>query len=65
MATTALLERLKDKNFDLKAWLVEDVIRIFGIGACLRDEVKDLSKKQIIKALKKKIREERKRGKKF
>lgn len=53
MATTALLERLKAKKFDIKAWLVEDVIRIFGIGACLRDESRDLNKKQIIKALKK------------
>lgn len=53
MATTGLLERLKNKNFDVKAWLVEDVVRIFGIGACLRDESRDLNKKQIIKALKK------------
>ena len=53
MATTALLERLKDKNFDVKAWLVEDVVRLFGIACYLRDESRDLNKKQIIKALKK------------
>ena len=52
MATTGLLERLKDKNFDVKAWLVEDVVRIFGIACCLRDDG-ELSSKQIYKALKK------------
>lgn len=52
MATTGLLERLKDKNFDVKAWLVEDVVRLFGIACCLRDDG-ELSSKQIYKALKK------------
>lgn len=52
MATTGLLERLKDKNFDVKAWLVEDVVRLFGIACYLRDDG-DLSSKQIYKALKK------------
>lgn len=52
MATTGLLERLKDKDFDVKAWLVEDVIMLFGIAYCLRDDG-ELSSKQIYKALKK------------
>lgn len=52
MATTGLLERLKNKNFDVKAWLVEDVVRLFGIACCLRDDG-ELSSKQIYKALKK------------
>lgn len=52
MATTALLERLKNKNFDVKAWLVEDVVRLFGIACCLRDDGK-LSSKQIYKVLQK------------
>lgn len=52
MATTGLLERLKDKDFDVKAWLVEDVVRLFGIAYCLRDD-RELSSKQIYKALKK------------
>lgn len=52
MATTGLLERLKDKDFDVKAWLVEDVVRLFGIACCLRDDG-ELSSKQIYKALKK------------
>lgn len=52
MATTALLERLKNKNFDVKAWLVEDVVRIFGIACCLRDDG-ELSSKQIYKVLQK------------
>lgn len=59
MATTALLERLKDKNFDVKAWLVEDVVRLFGIACCVRDDG-ELSSKQIYKALQK---EDKKREK--
>ena len=48
---TVLTERLKKKNFKLGDWIVEDVIRVFGLAACLRDEDRDLNKKQILKAL--------------
>lgn len=50
---TVLTERLKEKNFKLVDWMLEDVIRLFGLTTCLRDEDCDLNKKQILKALKK------------
>lgn len=53
MATTTLIERLKKRNFKLSDWIVEDVIRVFGLCVCLRDEKYGLSKKQILKELKK------------
>lgn len=50
---TVLTERLKERKFNLVDWMLEDVIRLFGLTACLRDENKNLNKKQILKALKK------------
>lgn len=50
---TVLTERLKEKKFKLVDWMLEDVIRLFGICVCLRDEDSDLSKEQILKTLKK------------
>ena len=57
---TVLTERLKERNFKLVDWMVEDVIRLFGLAACLRDEEKNLNKKQILKALKKYDRQKEK-----
>ena len=37
MATTVIIEKLKEKKYNVKDWLVEDVIRLFGITSCLRD----------------------------
>ena len=50
---TVLTERLKERKFNLVDWMLVDVIRLFGLTACLRDEYKDFNKKQILKALKK------------
>lgn len=50
---TILTERLKERKFNLVDWMLEDVIRLFGLTACLRDEYKDFNKKQILKELKK------------
>ena len=60
MATTTLIERLKKRNFKLTDWIVEDVIRISGLCACLRDEKYGLSKKKILKELKKYDKEQAK-----
>lgn len=51
MATTAVIEKLKEKKYNVKDWLVEDVIRLFGITSCLRD-YPSRNKKQIYKVLK-------------
>lgn len=32
MATTGMAERLKDCNFNLKKYLIEDISRSFGLG---------------------------------
>lgn len=52
MATTGLLEKLKEKKYNVKDWLVEDVIRLFGITVCLRD-YPSKNKIKIYKLLKK------------
>lgn len=51
MATTTVIEKLKEKKYNVKDWLVEDVIRLFGITSCLRD-YPSRNKKQIYKVLK-------------
>lgn len=53
MAITGLTYRLKDRKFNVKDWMVEDVVRQFGIAAVLRDTYKNLNKRKIYKALKK------------
>ena len=49
--TTGLLEDLKKKNYNLKDWILEDLIRQFGICISLRDDNYNMSKKDILKAL--------------
>lgn len=51
MATTTVIEKLKEKKYNVKDWLVEDVVRLFGITGCLRD-YPSRNKTQIYKALK-------------
>ena len=51
MATTTIIEKLKEKKYNVKEWLVEDVIRLFGITCCFRD-YPSRNKKQIYKLLK-------------
>jgi len=51
--TTVLLERLKDKNYDVKKWLLEDVVRLFCICISLRDESRELTEQEILQHLQK------------
>ena len=48
MAITTIIENLKDKNYDVKKWLLEDVVRLFGICVSLRDESRDLTEQEIL-----------------
>lgn len=51
MATTGMAERLKDCNFNLKKYLIEDVSRSFGMLVTLRDNSWELTEEQIFKIL--------------
>lgn len=53
MATTGIIENLKDKNYDVKKWLLEDVVRLFGVCVIFRDRCEKLSQEQILEELKK------------
>lgn len=57
--TTGLLEKLKNKNYDLKNWILEDLIRQFGICCSLRDNNYNLTKNQILQKLQKRDEESR------
>ena len=52
MSTTVLAERLKDCNFNLKKYLIEDMSRSFGMLVTLRDDSWELTEEQIFKILK-------------
>ena len=47
---TGYTEILKDKKYDVKKWLKEDIIRQFGLLACMRGD-KDCTEKEIIAKL--------------
>lgn len=51
MATTGMAERLKDCNFNLKKYLIEDMSRSFGMLVTLRDDSWELTEEQIFKIL--------------
>ena len=51
MATTGMAERLKDCNFNLKKYLIEDMPRSFGMLVTLRDDSRELTEEQIFKIL--------------
>ena len=51
MATTGMAERLKDCNFNLKKYLIEDMSRSFGMLVALRDDSWELTEEQIFKIL--------------
>lgn len=51
MATTGMAERLKDCNFNLKKYLIEDMSRSFGMLVTLRDDSRELTEEQIFKIL--------------
>lgn len=51
MSTTVLAERLKDCNFNLKKYLIEDMSRSFGMLVTLRDDSLELTEEQIFKIL--------------
>lgn len=51
MATTVMAERLKDCNFNLKKYLIEDMSRSFGMLVALRDDSWELTEEQIFKIL--------------
>ena len=51
MATTGMAERLKDCNFNLKKYLIEDMSRSFGMLVALRDDSLELTEEQIFKIL--------------
>ena len=57
--TTGLLEKLKNKNYDLKNWILEDLVRQFGLCYSLRDDDYNLTKNQILKKLQKRDEESR------
>lgn len=49
---TGYTSSLEDKKYDIKSWLLEDVIRNFGVCVCMRDDGQ-LSKDDILAKLKK------------
>ena len=51
MATTVLAERLKNRDFNLKKYLIEDMPRSFGMLVTLRDDSWELTEEQIFKIL--------------
>lgn len=51
MSTTVMAERLKDCNFNLKKYLIEDMSRSFGMLVTLRDDSWELTEEQILKFL--------------
>lgn len=51
MSTTVMAERLKDCNFNLKKYLIEDTSRSFGMLVTLRDDSWELTEEQIFKIL--------------
>ena len=51
MATTVLAEMLKDRDFNLKKYLIEDMSRNFGMLVTLRDDSWELTEEQIFKVL--------------
>lgn len=54
--TTVMAERLKDCNFDLKKFLIEDMSRSFCMLIILRNEDLDLTEEQIIEKLENSIK---------
>lgn len=49
---TFLGERLKEQNYNLQKWLLEDVVRLFGIAVSFRDDSRNLTQEQILNGLK-------------
>ncbi len=49
---TFLGERLKEQNYNLQKWLLEDVVRFFGIAVSFRDDSRNLTQEQILNGLK-------------
>lgn len=49
---TFLGERLKEQNYNLQKWLLEDVVRLFGIAVSFRDDSRNLTQEEILNGLK-------------